>query len=210
MSTTTVRKPPLTCRGTECHQRSWPVVHTSAKTGVIYQFLAHSQKLVFDGLTHDPKSFRRPEMKSSPENRLARKRSWRLVFLPLLLIFSLSLLFTACSGVNAGTPSSQAGATTVQGKTALSPAPAMINFGTVQLNSKAVTSVLNLTNVGPSAETIESATIAPTPIFSLQGWTGPVTLKPGQTIQLRTTFAPKSAGNYSGRTYFGNGACNRG
>lgn len=133
-----------------------------------------------------------------PENRLARQLSSRLV-LPVLVTFALSLLLTACSGANAGTPSSSAGATTAPTGTAnLSPTPATINFGTVQLNSKAVTTVVTLTNVGKSAETIESATIAPTSIFSIQDWTEPVTLKAGQAVQLRTVFAPTSAGNYSG------------
>jgi len=137
-------------------------------------------------------------MKSSPENRLTKQPSGRFVLLPVLAILALSLIFTACSGVSASAPS-QTGATTAPTEKApLSPSPATINFGTVQSNSKAVTSVINLTNVGKSAEIIESATIVPTPVFSLQGWTGAVTLKPGQTIQLRTTFAPTSAGNYSG------------
>lgn len=138
-------------------------------------------------------------MKYFPESRVAKRQSVRFVFLPVLATLALLLIFTACSGFSASAPS-QTGVTTAStGKASLSPSPATINFGTVQLNSKAVTSVINLTNVGKSAEIIESATIVPTAAFSLQGLTGAVTLKPGQTIQLRTTFAPTSAGNYSGK-----------
>jgi len=138
-------------------------------------------------------------MRSSPKNGLARKLSSRFIFLPVLLTFALSLLLMACSGANAGTPSSPAGTTTPQtGKTTLSPAPATINFGTVLLNSQAVTSVVSLTNVGTSVEIITSATIAPTSVFSIVSWTSPVSLNPGQTYQLRTVFTPKNAGTYAG------------
>ena len=134
-------------------------------------------------------------MKSSQENRLARQPSARYVFVTVFLTFGLLLFLTACSGVSAST-TTQVIAPTEKGS--LSPAPTTIDFGTLPLNSKPVTSVLRLTNNGRSAEIIESATIAPTPVFSLQGWTGTVTIQPGQTAQIRTTFAPKSAGNYSG------------
>jgi hypothetical protein len=130
-------------------------------------------------------------MKSSPENRLARQLSAGYVFATVFFTFALSLLLTACGGASAGT-------IVPAGKAPLSLAPATIDFGTVQLNAKTVTSVINVTNVGTFAEIIESATILPTTIFSLQGWTGPITINPGHTVQLRTTFAPKSAGNYSG------------
>ena len=138
-------------------------------------------------------------MRFSPEIRLARQFSSHFVLVTALLTFALSLLLTACGGVNASMPSSQPNApATPTEKSPLSLAPAMINFGTVQLNSKVATSVVRVTNVGPFAETITSATILPNSIFSIQGWTGSVTLDPGQTFQLRTIFNPKSAGNYSG------------
>ena len=137
-------------------------------------------------------------MKPSPQNRLARQLSSRFSFLTVFLTFALTLLLTGCSGLSAGTPSSQAGTPSPMQKSTLSPSPATINFGIVLPNSKTVTSVINLTNVGASTEIIESATIAPASIFSLQGWTGVVTLKPGQKLQLQATFTPKSAGTYSG------------
>ena len=138
-------------------------------------------------------------MRFSPEIRLARQLSSHFVLLTALLTFALSLLLTACGGVNASMPSSQPNApATPTEKSPLSIAPAMINFGTAQLNSKVATNVVSVTNVGPFAETIKSATIFPTSIFSIQGWTGSVTLDPGQTFQLRTIFDPKSVGNYSG------------
>jgi hypothetical protein len=135
-------------------------------------------------------------MKSSPERRLARKLSSCFAFLTILLALALTFFLTACGGVNAST-ASQPGTTAPAGKTNLSIAPATINFGTVQLN-KVVSSTFSLTNVGPSPETIESATIVPSPTFSLHGWTGAVTLKPGQKVQLQATFTPTIAGNFSG------------
>ncbi len=135
-------------------------------------------------------------MKFSPENGLARPRSAGNVFATVFLTFALSLVLTACSGVNAGT--SQSATSAPMERTGLSLAPATINFGTVLLNSKAVTGVLSLTNTGTSPEIIESATVDPAPTFTLQHWTGAVTVAPGKTVQLRTTFAPTSAGNYSG------------
>jgi hypothetical protein len=151
-------------------------------------------------MTHNPKGFGGPEMKSSPENRSGKQQFGRFVFLPVLVIFALSIILTGCSGVSASAPS-QTGATSTPAteKAPLSASPSPINFGTVPLNSKTFTSVIKLTNVGNSVETIESATIAPTSVFSIQGWTGPVLLNPGQTVQLQTIFAPKSAGSYSGR-----------
>jgi hypothetical protein len=133
-------------------------------------------------------------MKSSPDHRLGRQPAARLVLLPSLLTFALSLLLTACAGLSS---SSQPRPTTATEKVTLSFSPATINFGTVQLN-KVVSSTFSLTNVGPSPETIESATIVPSPTFSLHGWTGAVTLKPGQEVQLQATFTPTIAGNYSG------------
>src|ERR1700734_1983999 len=126
-------------------------------------------------------------MKSSPEDRLATQLSPHLVVLSVLLTFALSLLLTACAGVS----------TSSQPKSTLSLVPATFDFGSVQLNSVGK-SVVSVTNVGPSAQTIESASVTPTPIFFTQGWTGAVTLAPGQTVQLHATFAPKTAGSYSG------------
>jgi hypothetical protein len=51
-------------------------------------------------------------MKSSPEDRFERQLSSRLVFLPVLLTFALSLLLTACGGHSVSTPSSQPTGTT--------------------------------------------------------------------------------------------------
>jgi len=128
-------------------------------------------------------------MKTSPEHTLKIQLSSRFVFLPVLLTFTLSLLLTSCAGVS--TTSSQLS------KAGLSATPTTIAFGRVQVNSQS-TSVLKLTNTGKSVEIIASATIVPTPVFSLQGWTGPVTLNPGQTVQLQTIFAPRRTGDYSG------------
>lgn len=134
-------------------------------------------------------------MKSFPKDRLAIQLSSYSVLLPILLTVSLSLLLTACAGLSS---SSQPGATTAPtARNTLSLAPATFDFGSVQLNSVGKSAV-SVTNVGPSAETIESASVAPSPMFFTQGWTGAVTVAPGQTIQLQATFAPKAAGSYSG------------
>jgi hypothetical protein len=125
----------------------------------------------------------------SPAHKFEIQLSSRFVFLPVLLTFALSLLLTACAGVSTA-PSELA-------KAGMSAAPTTISFGNVQVNSQG-TSVLNLSNTSTSVEIVDSATIVPTTVFSLQGWSGAVTLHPGQTVQLRTTFDPKNAGNYSG------------
>jgi uncharacterized protein YjdB len=132
-------------------------------------------------------------MKSFPD-RLARQLSSPLVFPAAFLTFTLSLFLTSCAGLSSLGPSVTKAPTK---QDTLSLAPATIDFGTVQLNSTA-TGLISVTNVGPSAETIESATVVTNPIFSIQSWTGPITLDPGQTVQLQTIFAPQSAGNYSG------------
>lgn len=137
-------------------------------------------------------------MKSFPDSSVGRQQSRRIVFPPVLMTLALSLALTACSGVSASAPSQTATTNTME-KAPLSASPASINFGTVPLNSKTFASVIKVTNVGESAETIESATIAPSSVFAVDGWTGPISLNAGQTVQLRTIFAPKNPGNYSGK-----------
>jgi hypothetical protein len=132
-------------------------------------------------------------MKSFPEDRLAIQLSSSFVSLPVFLTFAISLLLTACAGLSSSQPSATTGSTE---KGTLSLSPATVNFGTVQPNSVA-TSVIRVTNVGLSAETIESATVNPASTFSIQGWTGPVILDPGKAVQIEMIFAPQNAGNYS-------------
>jgi len=132
-------------------------------------------------------------MKFSPGKEIARSSFSFFAFLLFLSTLVVTSLLTGCNAVSTASPGS--GQSAAQSN--LFVAPTAINFGTVQSSSKA-TSLFQVTNAGKSVEIIESASITPTPTFAVPGWSGRVVLSPGQRVQLRTTFAPRSVGNYFG------------
>jgi hypothetical protein len=85
---------------------------------------------------------------------------------------------------------------TASGSGQLASNPAAMNFGSIQVgSSKPWTGVL--TNSTGSAVTISSASVTGT-AYQLSALTLPVTLSPGQSTNYAVTFAPKSAGTFSG------------
>jgi hypothetical protein len=74
--------------------------------------------------------------------------------------------------------------------------PATVNFGSVPIGSSVSQSVV-ANNTGRSNLTISQATITGTG-FSMSGLGTPLTLAPGQSVSLTTTFAPLSSGSMSG------------
>ncbi len=78
----------------------------------------------------------------------------------------------------------------------LSPNPASLAFGSVQVGNNSSTSE-TLTNTGGSSVTITQATPSGAG-FSISGLTLPVTLSVNQSVTFTTTFAPTSAGAASG------------
>ena len=74
--------------------------------------------------------------------------------------------------------------------------PAAMNFGSLQVGgSKPWTGVL--TNSARTVVTVSNASMSGTG-YQLSGLTLPVTLNPGQSTNYAVTFAPKSAGTFSG------------
>ena len=74
--------------------------------------------------------------------------------------------------------------------------PATVNFGSVPIGTSVSQSVV-ANNTGRSNLTISQATITGTG-FSMSGLGTPLTLAPGQSVSLTTTFAPLSSGSMSG------------
>jgi len=74
--------------------------------------------------------------------------------------------------------------------------PSIVNFGNVQIGTRVSQSVL-LNNTGNENLTISQATVSGTG-FSVSGLNMPLTLVPGQSASLTTTFAPQSSGSISG------------
>ncbi len=72
-----------------------------------------------------------------------------------------------------------------------------IPFGSVSLNSKATQSV-TLTSSGTAPVTVNSAVVAGTG-FSMSGSSFPVTLNPGQSLNLNLQFAPTTSGSATGQ-----------
>ena len=72
-----------------------------------------------------------------------------------------------------------------------------IPFGSVTLNSKATQSV-TLTSSGTAPVTVNSAVVSGTG-FSISGSSFPVTLNPGQSLNLNLQFAPTTAGSVTGQ-----------
>ncbi len=82
--------------------------------------------------------------------------------------------------------------------------PSTVSFGSVQIGNSVSQSVV-LNNTGGSNLTISKATVSGTG-FSVSGLTWPLTLAPGQSASLTTTFAPQSSGSISGNVlleYYG-------
>ena len=72
-----------------------------------------------------------------------------------------------------------------------------IAFGNVTVNSQA-TQVVTLTSSGASAVTVNAAAVTGTG-FTVTGSSFPVTLNPGQTLNLNVQFAPTTVGNATGQ-----------
>ena len=79
---------------------------------------------------------------------------------------------------------------------ALSPNPASLSFGTVQVGSSASLSE-TLTNTGGSNVTISQANVTGA-AFSVTGLALPTTLTPSQSVTFTVKFSPTAAGNISG------------
>jgi Cep192 domain 4/Abnormal spindle-like microcephaly-assoc'd, ASPM-SPD-2-Hydin/HYDIN/CFA65/VesB-like, Ig-like domain len=78
----------------------------------------------------------------------------------------------------------------------LSPSPASMSFGNVQVSNSKLQSE-TLTNSGGASVTISQASISGS-IFTLSGLTLPMTLAPGQSFTFGVTFAPQTSGSSSG------------
>ncbi|MBZ5615670.1 MAG: choice-of-anchor D domain-containing protein [Acidobacteriia bacterium] len=78
----------------------------------------------------------------------------------------------------------------------LAPNPSPVNFGSVVIGNTASQSVV-LSNTGNSNLTISQTTVSGTG-FGIGNLGLPLTLAPGQSVPLATTFAPQSSGNFSG------------
>lgn len=78
----------------------------------------------------------------------------------------------------------------------LSPNPASLSFGSIQVGTSSSKSE-TLTNTGGSAVTISQANVTGA-VFSVSGLTLPATLSSNQSVTFTVTFAPTSAGSASG------------
>ncbi len=78
----------------------------------------------------------------------------------------------------------------------LTPSPASLSFTNIQVGQKS-TQTETVTNTGGSNAQITQVTPSGTG-FSVSGITLPVTLPPGQGTSFSVTFAPQSAGNFTG------------
>jgi hypothetical protein len=91
----------------------------------------------------------------------------------------------------------QLGASTAKQTPVLTVNATSIPFGAVSLNSK-TTQTVTLTSSGTAPVTVNSAVVAGTG-FSMSGSSFPVTLNPGQTLNLNLQFAPTAAGSVTGQ-----------
>lgn len=106
------------------------------------------------------------------------------VFLFLAIAALLNLL--AC-----GNPQNKTGS-------ALLVEPATLDFGSVSPGSNTVTRTLKLTNTGAVPIRLQALSLAPNAAFTVQRWSGPVTLLSGQNSQVLVAFSPNVASTYSG------------
>jgi Abnormal spindle-like microcephaly-assoc'd, ASPM-SPD-2-Hydin len=75
--------------------------------------------------------------------------------------------------------------------------PTIINFGNVTEGSITPPQAITVTNTGTSELTVESATSS-SDFFTVQGFTTPVVLNPGQSLGLTATFSAVGAQGYTG------------
>ena len=75
--------------------------------------------------------------------------------------------------------------------------PTIINFGNVTEGSTTAPQAITVTNTGTTELTVESATSS-SDFFTVQGFTSPVILNPGQSLALTATFSPVAALGYTG------------
>lgn len=101
-----------------------------------------------------------------------------------------------CQGVSTGKSSTQGQGTQDPLPGSLSAAPGSIGFGSVQAGTSP-SQTDTLTNTGGSTVNITQATVTGAG-FSYAGPSLPVALAPGQSTTFSVTFAPQTAGNFSG------------
>ena len=133
---------------------------------------------------------------SSPERRSQRIPGSPLNWIQCLSISAI-LLSLFSSGCSSAMPGSGASATpSVAGPLVAS--PSAVSFGGATPVGKAISSTVTLTNRSTATLSIQTVQMS-SPAFSLQGWTGPVTLLPGHNTQVVLLFTPPSEGNFSGK-----------
>jgi Transmembrane protein 131-like N-terminal len=125
-------------------------------------------------------------LRENPGNRRNCKR-----YLSLSAIL-LSLLLSGCSSSLPGGASATSAAVSP-----LVASPSAVSFGGATPIGKAISSTVTLTNRSAATLSIQSVHMS-SPAFSLQGWTGPVTLAPGHSTRVVLLFTPPSKGSYSG------------
>ena len=126
-----------------------------------------------------------------------------LSFTPLAIGTTTGNLTLASNAANPSLGLSLSGTGVAAGQ--LTASPASLDFGSVLLGSSN-TLAGSLINSGGSSFTISQASIAGAG-FSMSGLSLPLTLAPGQSASLTTTFAPQAGGSVSGSlTLVSNGA----
>jgi len=134
---------------------------------------------------------------NSPERRTPQKRRGSPLKWIQCLSISAILLSLFSSGCSSALPGSGASATSsVAGPLVAS--PSAVSFGGATPIGKSMSSTVTLTNRSATTLSIQSVQMS-SPAFSLQGWTGPVTLLPGHSTQVALLFTPPSQGSYSGK-----------
>jgi len=104
-----------------------------------------------------------------------------------------------------GTPASSASSTSSQSYL-LSASASSLNFGNTLLGSSA-SQVIALTNIGTGNVNLSQVAIAGAG-FTVNGFTGTVSLAPSQSLSLNVSFAPTAAGSAAGSLSFVSSATN--
>jgi hypothetical protein len=112
----------------------------------------------------------------------------RRIWLGCLLTGFNLLLWTGCQSV--------AGNSSVGGSGVLTPNPAQVSFGSIQVGSSSSNSE-TVTNTGGTTVNISQANVTGS-VFSVTGLTLPTTLTAGGSVTFTVKFAPTSAGALSG------------
>lgn len=113
--------------------------------------------------------------------------------LPLFLVRTLSLfviVWSALLQAGCGSPA----ATTANPLTLSS---SRLDFGVTTANASNVSRSLALTNFSWAKVTVQSIAVSPAQVFQVHNWPGPVTLLPGQSINLQIVFTPRLAGQFT-------------